>query len=160
KLPGGGVMAQEVPGDRTLPELVEAGGEAGEGGFEVVADLAIEGGAFADEIAALANDELRGGPGFVAGSFEQVDAGDRGAVNGGQVGVIGLVAGIDGLAVLLGGEGMEDAGLEAGGGEDALHEAVIPAGAFDGDQAVGELVVSEGLAKLSHGSLEFGAVVR
>ena len=64
-------------------------------------------------------------------------------MDGGQVGVVGLVAGIDGLAVLLGGEGMEDAGLEAGGGEGALHEAVVAAGAFDGDEAIVEVVVRE-----------------
>ena len=73
-------------------------------------------------------------------------AGDGGAVDGGQVGVIGLVAGIDGLAILLGDEGVEDAGLEAGGGEGALDNAVIAAGAFDGDEAVVELVAAEGLA--------------
>ncbi len=37
----------------TFSELVEAGGEAGQGGFEVVADLAVEGGAFVDQIAAV-----------------------------------------------------------------------------------------------------------
>ena len=85
--------------------------------------------------------QLQGGPGFVAGGFEQGEAGDGGAVDGGQVGVVGLVAGIDGLAVLLGGEGVDDAGLEAGGGEGALDEAVIAAGAFDGDEAVAEVVL-------------------
>ena len=133
-------MAEQVPGDGAVPEVVEAGGEAGQGGFEVFADLAVEGGAFADEVAAMADEQLQGRPGLVAGGFEQGEAGDGGAVDGGQVGVVGLVAGIDGLAELLGGEGMDDAGLEAGGGEGALDDAVIAAGAFDGDEAVAEVV--------------------
>ena len=120
----------------------------------MVADLAVEGGAFADQVAAMADEQLQGGPGLVAGGFEQGAAGDGGAMDGGQVGVVGLVAGIDGLAILLGDEGMEDAGLEAGGGEGALHEAVIAAGAFDGDEAVAELVRGEGLADLGDGGVE------
>src|SRR5579862_7838000 len=126
-----------MPGDGTFPELVEAGGVAGQGGFEVVANLAVEGGAFADEVAAMTDDELQGGPGFVARRFEQRATGDGGAMDGGQIGVVGFVAGIDGLTILLGDEGVEDARLEAGGGEGALDEAVIAAGAFDGDEAVG-----------------------
>ena len=145
--------------NRTLPELVEASGEAGQGGFEVFADLAVQGGAFTDQVAAMADEQLQGGPGVVAGGFEQGEAGDGGAMHGAQVGVVGLVAGIDGLAVLLGDEGVEDAGLEAGGGEGALHEAVIAAGAFDGDEAVVELVRVEGLADLCDGGIEVGAVV-
>ena len=70
-----------MPGDGAFPEFVEAGGEAGQGGFEVVADLAVEGGAFADEVAAVTDDELEGGPGFVARGFEQGATGDGGAVD-------------------------------------------------------------------------------
>jgi len=61
------------------------------------------------------------------------------AADAGQVGVVGLVAGIDGLAVLFGGEGVEDAGLEGGGGEGVLDDAVITAGTFDGHQAITEM---------------------
>ena len=144
QLLGGGEVLQQMPGDGAVPEFVEAGGEAGQGGFEVVADLAVEGRAFADQVAAMADDQLQGGPGFIACRFEQSAAGDGGAVDGGQIGVIGFVAGIDGLAILFGDEGMEDARLEAGGGEGALDEAVIAAGAFDGDEAIAELVLGEG----------------
>ena len=103
--------------------------------------------------------ELQRGPGLVAAGFEQGEAGDGGAVDGGEVGVVGLVAGIDGLAKLLGGEGVDDAGLEAGGGEGALDEAVIAAGAFDGDEAIVELVRGKGLADLGDGGVEVGSVV-
>ena len=92
-------------------------------------------------------------------SLQQSTAGDRGAVNRCQVGVIGFVAGIDGLSILFGGKRMKDARLEAGGGEGALDEAVIAAGAFDGDEAVAELMVGEGLADVGDGGVEVGSVV-
>src|SRR5579859_3627721 len=152
-------MAEQVPGHGAVPELVEAGGEAGQGGFEVVADLAVEGGAFADEVAAVADDQLQGGPGLVAGGLKQGATGDGGAVDGGEVGVIGLVGRIDTLAILLGDEGMKDARLEAGGGEGALDEAVVAAGAFDGDQAIAESVSVKSGTNLGDGGVEVGAVV-
>jgi hypothetical protein len=120
------------------------------------ADLAVEGGAFADEIAALADEQLQGGPGGVAGRLPESAAGDRGAVNRCQVGVIGFVAGIDRLAILLGNKRMEDARLETGGGEGALDEAMIAAGAFDGDEAVEEVVLCEGLTHLADGGVKSG----
>lgn len=45
---GGGEVAEQMPGNGTVPEVVKAGGEAGPGGLQVIADLAVEGGAFAD----------------------------------------------------------------------------------------------------------------
>ena len=111
-----------MPGAVAFHRVCEAGGEAGQGGFEVLADLAAELADFAHEVAAMADEELQGGPGFVAFGLEQSEAVDGGAMNGDEVGVIGLVAGIGGLAELLGGEGMDDARLEAGGGEGALDE--------------------------------------
>jgi hypothetical protein len=107
----------------------------------------------------VADDKLERGPGLVAGGLEQGAAGDGGAVDGGQVGVIGLVARIDGLAVLLGDEGVKDTRLEAGGGEGALHEAVVAPRAFDGGQAVPELVAREGVPDFGDGGIERGAVV-
>jgi hypothetical protein len=98
-------MAEQVPGDGAVPEVVEAGSEAGEGGLEVLAGLAVEGGALADEVAAVAAEQLQGGPVGIAGGLEEGTAGDGGAVQRGQVLVVGLVAGIDGLAELAGDEG-------------------------------------------------------
>jgi hypothetical protein len=57
-----GKSRSRCQGNRALPELVEAGGVAGHGGFAVIADLAIKGGAFADQVAAVADQELQGGP--------------------------------------------------------------------------------------------------
>ena len=71
----------------------------------------------------------------------QAEAVDGGAVDGGQVGVVGLVAGVGGLAELLGGERVDDADLEAGGGEGPLGRAVIASGPLDGDDQVGQAVV-------------------
>ena len=76
-----------------------------------------------------------------------------------EVGVVGLVAGVGGLAELLGGEGMDDAGLEAGGGEGALDDVVIAAGAFDGDQAVVEVVAAMAWRMAAMAAVEGGAVV-
>src|SRR5262249_7590327 len=145
------------PGQGALPELVEAGGEPGQGGLQVVADLAVEGGALADQAAAMADEQEQGGPGLVAGGLQEGAAGDGGPVQRGQVGVVGLVAGIDTLAILLGDEGVHDAGLEAGGGKGALDQAVVAAGALDGDQAVAELVGGEGIADLGDSGVEVGA---
>src|SRR6185312_8035627 len=148
-----------MPGDDAVPELVEAGGEAGQGGLQVIADLAVQRGAFADEVAALADEQQQGGPGFIACRFHQGAAGDGGAMDSGQVGVVAFVAGINRLTVLLGNEGMEDACLEAGGGEGSLDESVIASGAFDGDEAIVELVLVEGVPDLGYGVIEFGPVV-
>ena len=152
-------MLQEVPGDGAVPEFVEAGGEARQGGFEVFADLTIERSAFADQVAAMAGQELQGGPSFIAGGFEEGTAGNGGAVHGGQVGVVGFVARVDGLAILFSDEGVYNTGLKTSRSEGALDEAMIAAGAFDGDEAILELKGSKGLADLVHGGLEVGPVV-
>src|SRR5947209_65395 len=134
-----------MPSNGAVPELVEASSVTGQGGFEVVADLAVEGSAFANQVAAMADEQLQGCPGLVAAGFEQGAARDGGAVQGGQISVVGLIAGIDGLTVLLGDEGVDNAGLEAGGGKGALHDTMIAARAFDGGEAVTELMSSKGL---------------
>jgi hypothetical protein len=156
----GGEVPEQMPGNEALKELAEAVGVAREGGVEVLTDLADEGGAFADQVTAMANDQLQLGPGLVAFLFLQSTAGDGGAVQGGEVGVVGLDAGIDRLSILLGDEGMEDACLEAGGGEGALDETMVTTGAFDGDDAIEELVLGEGLACDGDGVVECGLVVR
>ena len=155
----GGKVAEQMPGDGALPEFVEAGGEARQGCFEVLANLAVEGGALADQVAAVADDELQGGPGLVAGRLEQRTACDGGAVDGVQIGVVGLVARIDGLAILLGDEGVQNARLEASTGEAALDDAVIAAGTLDGDETVAELVRGKGVSNLSDGGVQVRSVM-
>ena len=152
-------MLEQVPGDGTVPELIEAGGVPGQGGFEVVADLAVEGRAFADEVAAVANEQLQGGPGFVPARFQQGAPGDCRAVQGGQIGIVGFVGRIDGLPILLGHERVDDPGLETSGHEGALHDAMIATGSFNGDQAIAQLVVGKGLPNLGDGRVECGTVM-
>jgi hypothetical protein len=82
--------------------------------------------------------------------FAQSEAVDGGALDSGQVGVVGLVAGIGGEAELLGGQGMDDAGLEAGGGDGALDREVLVAGPLDGDDEIAEIVVGPSLADPGH----------
>jgi hypothetical protein len=130
-----------VPGTGAFPELVEASGEAGEGGIEVLADLAADQGHLEDEIATMANKELQGLPCFIKRALDQGEAVDSGPVDGRQVGVVGFVTGITGLAELFGGEGMDNANFEAGGGDGLLHRTVIAAGAFHGHQEVVKCVL-------------------
>ena len=52
--------------------------------------------------------------------FGEAEAVDRGAEDGREVGIVGLTVGGGGLAELFGGEGMDDADLEAGGAEARL----------------------------------------
>lgn len=76
-----------------------------------------------------------------------------------QVGVVGLVVGVGRLAELLGGEGVDDAGLEAGGGEGPLHDAVVAAGALDGGDQVPQVVLGSRGADGGDGVVEGGAGV-
>lgn len=57
--------------------------------------------------------------------LRQAKAADSGAVNGREIGVVGLVAWISRLSKLFGGKGMNDADLEPGLGEGALNYLVI-----------------------------------
>ena len=87
----------------------------------------------ADEVAAVPGQQLESDEDRVGLGLEQAEAVDGGAVDGGEIGVVGLVAGVGGLSELLGGEGVDDADLEAGLGEGALDRSVVAAGALDGD---------------------------
>src|SRR6266850_5177799 len=64
------------------------------------------------------------------------------------------------LAELFGRERVDDAGLEAGGGEGVLNGAMVTAGPLDGDHEVAQVVVAAGPAELIDGGVEGGAVVR
>jgi hypothetical protein len=68
------------------------------------------------------------------------------ALDGGEVGVVGLVAGVGREPELAGGQGVDDAGLEPGGDGGALDRGVVVAGALDGDDEVAEVVIGHGPA--------------
>ncbi|SIN83569.1 hypothetical protein SAMN05444166_1186 [Singulisphaera sp. GP187] len=72
------------------------------------------------------------GVGFV---LEEPKPVDHRAMDGGEVGVIGFVAGIGGLAKLLGGEGMDYPDLKAGCLERGLDRQVKPLGRSQGQAA-------------------------
>jgi hypothetical protein len=54
---------------------------------------------------------------------------------------------------------VNDAGVEASGGEGTLDEAMVTAGAFDDDEEITEVVVADGLAELLDGVVEGGPVM-
>jgi len=86
-------------------------------------------------------------------------AGDRCALNGGEVGVVGLVARIGGRAMLFRGERMDEPHFKAIGREESLGNLVIPAGAFDGNNQIAQIVFFPGSLKLLYREIKFGAVV-
>src|SRR5262249_8524562 len=81
------------------------------------------------------------------------------AVHGEEVAVVGLVVRVSDWAELFGSEGVDDARVEAGGGEGALGEPVVAAGALDDDQEIVEAVVVRGLTEVLNGGGAVGAVV-
>ena len=113
--------------------------------MEVFPDLTAEPRGFPDEVAAVSGPVLQ---------FEEHGRPDHGdepeSVHGGvvdrlEVGVVGLVTGVDGLAELVGGQGVDEADLEAGLGEGSFHDRVIASGAFDDDDEVEEVMLLDGL---------------
>ena len=101
----------------------------------------------ADQVAAVPGQQLETDEDRVGVGFEQTEAVDCGAVDGGEVGVIGLVAGVGGLPELLGGERVDDADLRAGPGEGALDGSVVAACAIDGNDVVLDAVPVQGLVE-------------
>ena len=84
----------------------------------------------------MAGQEPELGVDLIECRLDQAEAIDGGAMDGVEVGVVGLVAGIGREAELLGGQRMDDAGLEAGGDDGALDRQMVVAGALDGDDEV------------------------
>ena len=76
-------------------------------------------------------------------------------MQGGQIGVVGFVAGISRLTVLISGEGVDQAHVPAQFAESPLHRTVIFAGALDGDDEVSQIVLAERLADALDGGLQF-----
>ena len=83
-------------------------------------DLIAEVGVLADQVAAVAGQEPEPGVDLIERRLDQAEAVDGGAMDGEEVGVVGLVAGVGRQAELLGGQRMDDAGLEPGGDDGAL----------------------------------------
>src|SRR5262249_8374979 len=111
-----------------LPEVAEAAGVAGHRRVQLFKDLTPENSILIHQVAAVAAEHLQRDVGLRPGRLDQAEAVRRGAEDGGEVGVVGLVLRVGGLAVLLGGEGVDQPGVEAGLAEGTLHGAVVLAG--------------------------------
>src|SRR5262245_48845921 len=103
-------------------------------------DLAAQSRGLKYHITAVADEQLPFLPSRVQGNFGQGEAVADGSLQSHQVGIIGFMAWILSLAALLGGERMDDAHLEAGGAEDALHHLVVATRPLDGDKDVAQVV--------------------
>jgi hypothetical protein len=125
----------------------------------VIAALAAELGGLVEEAAAEAGQAEEFGPEFLPWGLGEGKAVEGGVVGSEEVVVIGLVVRIRYLEELLGGKGVNEAGVEVGGGEGALDEAVVAAGAFNDDAEVAEVVVACGLVELLDSVVEVVAVV-
>ena len=152
-------VAEQVPETGVVPEFSQASRQTGEGGFEVFADLTTQDRGFHDQVAAMAHQQSQRRPVLLQRCFDEREAVDRRAVEGCQVGVVGLVAGVGRLAELLGGKGMDDGRLKAGGRKGVADQAVIVAGAFDRHQQVAQLLCRAGLTELGDRPFERGSLV-
>jgi hypothetical protein len=91
--------------------------------------------------------------------FQQAESIDGSAVNRGEIGVIGLVSGIGGLAVLLGRVRVDDTDLDPSLGERALNGAVITPGSLDDADEVFDIVSCHCGADVLESGLKARAVV-
>ena len=107
----------------------------------------------------MTDEELQFTPDQIDRSFEQGEAVDGGALNGRQIGIVGLVAGVADLAITLRRERMHDADLEAGRGEGLANDVVVSAGAFDGDDEVMKCIFLVGFTQAFYGGIQIGAVM-
>lgn len=112
------------------------------------------------EVPAVTRQQWEGLPGLVRVRFAEGEAHGRGAVDGGQVVVVGLVVGVGRLAEALAGEGMHDAGLEVGPPKGIADGVMIPAGVFAGHQDVAPVVRLARLPYLVGQGVELDAVMR
>lgn len=87
---------------------------------------------------------------FIQRRLQQTEAIDGGAEDRHQIGVVGLVAWIDSLAVLLRGEGMNHPRLESGRGKGAFHHVVITSGPLEGHNLLSQTMSLSGSLQLHH----------
>ena len=132
---GRGQLAGDGQRQGERPQVVagEQGREAGQHRLQMLADLALNRRALANEIPPMSDPRPQASRGFVQRRLAQAKAGHGGAVDGRQIVVIGLVAGVGRLPELLGGEGMHHPRLVTGRGERPLHRAMVIPRALDRD---------------------------
>src|SRR5262245_51755773 len=161
---GHGRRARIMPGHEhaklRFENIIETACVSGQAGLDVLEDLAAEQGLLLDQVAAMAGPELQRRIGRVARGLLQAEAVDGGAEDPRlRVGRVGLGVVVGGLAVVAGDRGVDDAGVEAGGGEGSLHRAMIRAGLLDGDDRVAEVMLGDGAPELGDGGVKSRAGV-
>ena len=135
-------------------KIIETTCIPGQAGLDVLEDLTAEQGLLLDQVAAKAGPEQQRRVGRVARGLPQAEAVDRGAEDPRlRVGRVGLGVVVGGLAVMAGDRGVDDAGVEAGGGEGALHRAMRRAGLLEGDDRVAEILLGDGPLEVVDGGV-------
>jgi len=119
-----------------------------------LADLAVEGGVLIDEIAAMAPQHLQGEIVIGPHGIDQTESLGGSAKDPCEIGIIGLIVRVGGLTIVLGGEGMDQAGIEACLAKSSLDGTVIVAGAFDGHDDVAQVVIGHDLPEAIDGGLQ------
>jgi len=112
-----------------------------------------------DQAATVPRQQLEAGVDGIGFVLQQAEPIDRAAMNCQEVGVIGLVAGISGLAELFGGIGVKDADLEPSLEEGTLDRAVIASRPLDDNDQVLDAVPCTAIAHCLDRGLEAGSVV-
>src|SRR5262249_34676545 len=127
--------------------------------MKMFVDLAPQRDGLLDQVPAMPRQELEADRDRIGWRFEPAEAIDGAPLDGGHVGLIGRVTGVGELPMLLGGQGMNDSGLESRLGEGPRDGAVRASGPLDDDDRVPDRGPIQGRAKgLNHG-LEAGLVV-
>ena len=96
-------------------DVAHGGGEAGESCVELGRDLISQVDVLPHQVAAVAGQEPERDVDLIEHRLDQAEAINGGPLDGQEVGVVGLVAGVGREAKLLGGQRMDDAGLQPGG---------------------------------------------
>ena len=148
----------EAPGDHeryvTFIDIIKTPCVSGHDRLKVLVDLAAQRRRLLNQVAAVSCQELKADRDWVSGLFDQAEAVDRGAINRVEIGVIGLVARIGGLAELFGGQRVNRPGVEPGLDESPFDREVIPPGPLDGDDHVQQTGPLDDLAYRLHHRLE------
>ena len=116
-------------------------------------DLAAQRNALLDQVTPVPRQQLETDREGIGRRFEQAETIDGAALHGGQIGVVGLVAGVGGLPMLLGGQRVDDPDLEARLGEGTLDGAVVASRPLDDHDLIPDPGLFQGGAKtLDHRS--------
>ena len=121
--------------------------------MKMFVDLAAQRNGLLDQVTAVPRQQLETDREGIGWRFEQAEAVDGAALHGGQIGVVGLVAGVGGLPMLLGGQRVHDANLEARLGKGMLDGAVVASRPLDDHDLIPDPGLLQGATQApDHGS--------